>query len=355
MRFHLRRFKDAFQRTGDWCVLFGRRLRGALSSRYFLAPLFCVVSIWLYSRYITHLNLFVFIEQDRVTVIETYTQDAETALAEAGIHISRTDLVSLPQGLISGSAAEIQITRTNEVTVTLDGVTVPVVSLGGTVAAALDKAGYVPQPLDMISPPPETPITDGMAITVTRIQIFTRQEQEAIPFGTIEQDSQYVNAGASIVTTEGEEGERELTYEVILRDGKIISDRLILDEVVKEPVTEIIVHGTGGTITLADGTVRRYTQRLDVVCTAYSTERQVNKINAIGNIARPGTIAVDPKFIPLRIDVFITSRNGTWVYGLARTEDTGRLIKGYIIDLYIESHDECIQFGRRTGYLYILG
>ena len=354
MRFHMRRFADAARRTGDWLILFGRRLRGALTSRFFLAPLLCVVFVWLYARYITHLNVFVFYEQDRMTILETYTRDAETALAEAGIHIRGNDLVSLPQGSISGSAAEIQIIRTNEVAVTLDGLTVPVICLGGTVADALEKAGYTSEPLDIVSPPAGTPIEEGMAITVTRIRILTKYEYEAIPFDSIEQDSQYVNFGASVTTTEGEDGERKRTYEVILRDGVVISNRLTQEEIIKEPVTEIVVNGTGGTITLEDGTRRRYTRRLDVVCTAYTTERQASKTNAIGNVARRGTIAVDPKVIPLRIDVFVTSRNGKWVYGLARTEDTGGVVKGNIIDLFYDTWDECVQFGRRTGYLYIL-
>ena len=355
MRFHLRRFAGAVRRSGVWCALFGRRLRHALSSRFFLAPLLCIVSVWLYSHYVTKFNLFFVIEPDRATVHWTYTTDAQEALAEAGIFIRANDLVSLPQGAISGSAAEIQILRTSDVAVTLDGVTVPIACFGGTVADALDKAGYISQTYDLISPPPETPIEEGMQITVTRIAVLSKVKSENIPFDTVEQDSPNVNFGASVVTVEGETGKRELTYQIILRDGVAISERLVSDEIVKEPVTEIIVNGTGGTVKLADGTLRRYTRRLEVICTAYTTERQVSKTNAIGNIARVGTIAVDPKVIPLRIDVFVSSRNGSWVYGKARTEDTGGKIKGNIIDLYFDTWDECVQFGRKAGYLYILG
>jgi 3D (Asp-Asp-Asp) domain-containing protein len=93
---------------------------------------------------------------------------------------------------------------------------------------------------------------------------------------------------------------------------------------------------------------------MEVVCTAYTTERQTNKLNALGRTARLGTIAVDPSVIPLRSRVFVTSRNGTWVYGEAVAEDTGGKIEGNIIDLFMDTHDECIRFGRRTGYLYIL-
>jgi 3D (Asp-Asp-Asp) domain-containing protein len=358
MRFHLQRFASSARRTGAWGALFGRSLLQALKSRFVLAPALCIISLLLYSHYITAINFFVFIESDRVTVHKTYTSDFDTAMAEAGIYLSETDIVSLPQGVLSGRSAEIQIMRTSEVTVTIGGVTVPIKSFGGTVAYALEKAGYVEDlrdhVRDVITPPPETPIEDGMAIVVKRYTFRTVTYEEEIPYETVEQDSKLVNYGSRVVTVEGETGLREWAYEVILCDGEEISRGELKATVVREPVTQIIVKGTGGTITMGDGTPVRYRKRLDVICTAYTTERWTNKINAIGNVARVGTIAVDPKVIPLRSRVFVTSRNGTWVYGEAIAEDTGGVIKGNIIDLFFDTWDECIRFGRRQGYLYLL-
>lgn len=361
MRFYLQRSRQTMRRVGAWLNLFWQRLRHTVTRRFVLAPMLCFISLWLYSHYVTQLNLFLIIEQGRVTVHETYTQDAESALAELGISIRGTDRVSLPQGLLSGAAGEIEIVRSSDVYVSLDGVTVPVNCLGGTVSDALDKAGYKASPstdrsFDIISPSPETPIEEGMAITVTRIKMETRYENDTIPFDEEIIESPTVNFGAEVTTTEGEEGLRTKTYEVTYRDGVKLTERMISDEVVKEPVKQVIVRGTGGTIQLADGTRIAYKKRLEVICTAYTTERQVNKINAIGNVARVGTIAVDPKVIPLRTKVYVTSRNGTWVYGggIAICEDTGGAVKGNIIDLYFDTWDECVRFGRQKGYLYIL-
>jgi 3D (Asp-Asp-Asp) domain-containing protein len=356
----LRRFADALGRTGAWFALFGRRLRYALTRRFVLAPVLAIVSLLFYAHYVTQFNFFIIFDQDRVTVHGTYTRDPELVLAEAGIFIDRADYVSLPQGLLSGGAAEIQIVRTSEVTVsvTLFGAAARVTLSGGTVADALAAAGYASDlrenVRDVITPASATPLEEGMEIAVIRYIVLTKVEIEDIPFDIIEQTSSSVNAGTSVITVEGELGQLESTYEVVLRDGEEIHRTEPRETLLKEPVTQIVVNGTGGTIRLQCGTYRRYTRRLEIVATAYTTERQVNKINAIGNIARVGTIAVDPKVIPLRIEVFVTSRNGTWVYGLARTEDTGGKIKGNIIDLYFDTWDECIQFGRRTGYLYIL-
>jgi peptidoglycan DL-endopeptidase CwlO len=60
------------------------------------------------------------------------------------------------------------------------------------------------------------------------------------------------------------------------------------------------------------------------------------------------TIAVDPKVIPLGTKVYIPG------YGYAICSDTGGAIKGNKIDLYLNSVQECIQWGRRSVILHII-
>ena len=75
-------------------------------------------------------------------------------------------------------------------------------------------------------------------------------------------------------------------------------------------------------------------------------------ITASGNIAEEGkTIGVDPDIIPLGSKVKIVFSDGTeHVY---RADDTGSAINGNIIDLYMESHEEALVFGRQTCKVYI--
>ena len=60
------------------------------------------------------------------------------------------------------------------------------------------------------------------------------------------------------------------------------------------------------------------------------------------------TIAVDPSIIPLGSKVYIPG------YGLAIASDTGGLIKGNRIDLFLKSEDECINWGVQTVSLYLI-
>lgn len=63
---------------------------------------------------------------------------------------------------------------------------------------------------------------------------------------------------------------------------------------------------------------------------------------ATGTWPSRGTVAVDENVIPLGTKLYIEG------YGEAIAEDTGGAIKGHIIDIYMETEDECWEWGRRT-------
>jgi peptidoglycan DL-endopeptidase CwlO len=60
------------------------------------------------------------------------------------------------------------------------------------------------------------------------------------------------------------------------------------------------------------------------------------------------TIAVDPRVIPLGTKVYIPG------YGYAIAADTGGAIKGYKIDIFLNTVAECIQWGRRNVTLHVI-
>ena len=93
----------------------------------------------------------------------------------------------------------------------------------------------------------------------------------------------------------------------------------------------------------------KYKKTLSMEATAYSggtlTAMRLKPVRDPGGIS---TIAVDPSVIPLGSKVYIPG------YGYAIASDTGGVIKGNIIDLYMNSHDECISWGRRQVTLHIV-
>ena len=69
---------------------------------------------------------------------------------------------------------------------------------------------------------------------------------------------------------------------------------------------------------------------------------------ATGTWPSRGTVAVDPRVIPLGSELYVEG------YGPTVAADTGGDIKGQRIDLYMESYEEAIQFGRRQVLVEVL-
>lgn len=77
-------------------------------------------------------------------------------------------------------------------------------------------------------------------------------------------------------------------------------------------------------------------------------------ITATGTQVRKGSVAVDPRVIPLGSKLYIESIDGQYIYGTAYAEDTGGAIKGNRIDLFFKTGYECTQFGVRAVRVYVL-
>ena len=80
-----------------------------------------------------------------------------------------------------------------------------------------------------------------------------------------------------------------------------------------------------------------------------------------GTVTRTGTrpvegrtLAVDPEVIPLGSQVYVSCETWPEVDGVYTAEDTGRLVKGLIIDIYMTDRNACIQWGRRTVEVKII-
>lgn len=62
---------------------------------------------------------------------------------------------------------------------------------------------------------------------------------------------------------------------------------------------------------------------------------------ASGTWPKVGTVATDPTVIPTGTRLWVEG------YGYAVAEDTGGLVKGHIVDVYLPTESECWQWGRR--------
>jgi 3D (Asp-Asp-Asp) domain-containing protein len=83
----------------------------------------------------------------------------------------------------------------------------------------------------------------------------------------------------------------------------------------------------------------------------HATAYCVTGITRSGVAVSPGHVAADPKVIPLGSVIYVDSPHMGGVYQVL---DTGRLVKGKIIDIFIPSYERCKEFGRRAVKVKIL-
>ncbi len=81
---------------------------------------------------------------------------------------------------------------------------------------------------------------------------------------------------------------------------------------------------------------RQYKITLDTVAYSWTGGR-----TCTGVWPKVGTIAVDPKIIPLGSKIYVPG------YGYGIAEDTGGAIHGHIIDLFMGSYDDSVRWGRK--------
>jgi len=65
----------------------------------------------------------------------------------------------------------------------------------------------------------------------------------------------------------------------------------------------------------------------------------------------PGVAAADPSVLPLGSLIFLENSG---YRGVFRILDTGRLVKGKIVDIYMTQYDDAVNFGRQPVKVMVL-
>lgn len=205
-------------------------------------------------------------------------------------------------------------------------------------------------------------VTPNTEIQIYRIKEVVETIEETIPHETLVKQNNNMDIGQERIAQEGQDGLKNIEVNKRYENGKLIEEKVISEEIVKEPVPKIIEKGTKNVLTASRGSFR-YRKTLNMIATAYdlsyeSTGKKPGDkyygITASGTKARVGVVAVDPKVIPLGTKLYIESLDGSKDYGFCIAEDTGGAIKGNRIDLFFNSKAEAKRFGRKQVKVYVL-
>jgi len=174
----------------------------------------------------------------------TTATSVDAALAELGIRADTAKLSVSRSEPLGRSGLALTITTPKNVTVNVDGASKTVATTGPTVADALQQLEVTLGAQDRVSLAPETPLTEGLAVTINRVEKKTVSETQAVAFGVTNQDDATLAKGVKKTTTTGVAGEQSVTFDEVWVDGKLESRTQTGAQVTKNPVGQVVAVGT---------------------------------------------------------------------------------------------------------------
>lgn len=216
---------------------------------------------------------------------------------------------------------------------------------------------------DIVIPDLDTELKSEGKISIIKVDVKVIEKEVEAPFKTIKKKNKELTHKQSRILVQGVNGKNKVKCKEYYAGDKLIKEEVIHVETIVKPIDQIFEEGTKDVFTndRGDFTARK---AIKMVATAYEAgPRSTGKrpgdkgygITASGARAKRGTVAVDPRVIPLGTKLYIKSLTpGVPDYGFAIAQDTGGAIKGNKIDLFMDTVWECLQFGRRPVMVYIL-
>ncbi len=247
----------------------------------------------------------------------------------------------------------------------------------GKLETILSKLGIKIDEHDTLSLPLDSFIDTATTLDITDIEYKTVTETVSIPYGKDVVYSDKYDTNTSFVTL-GKTGTKTVTSSVKYVNG-IATEAVVLNEEITEyAIDTTTVYGTsapqyaGSSSVKADevpcistldapddllldqnGKPIKYSSKTTLRATAYT---HTGNRTATGVYPQPGHVAVDPKEIPYGTKMYIVSADGKYVYGYAIAADTGGFIYGgrTDMDLFLDTEDQCVKFGRRDIVVYFV-
>lgn len=282
-------------------------------------------------------------------VYVTYKGTVEDVLHEQDIDINQKDKV---QPSLNSKVAEdetISIKKAVPIKVEFAGQEKEVLTAEDTIGdmlevegESLENNGITYKDEDLVTPNKDSLINKDMNVKVVDVVEEDEVENEDIPYETETTVNNNELDSFREVTKAGVPGQKEVTYKVIKHDDEVVDKIKISEKPLSEPQNECVT--VGSCVLKVDRNGQNYKSKktLHLESTAYCT----GTITATGkgvkrNPSGISTIAVDPRVIPLGSLVEVEG------YGKAEASDTGGVIKGNIIDVYLNSESECEAWGRK--------
>ncbi|MBM6620370.1 transglycosylase family protein [Micrococcaceae bacterium RIT802] len=157
---------------------------------------------------------------------------------------SSADVSTGPQLELASLSSPLEISTEKTLELTADGKTRQLTTTERTVGDALRAADVKVGSEDELSVSPRTEVKDGHEVVIVRVKTTTKTVTEAIDHGVEKSKDNDLELGKTRTVTQGEDGERTLTYKVTTHDGHEVSRKLVGQTTTTQPVDAEVAVGT---------------------------------------------------------------------------------------------------------------
>ncbi|UOQ44684.1 ubiquitin-like domain-containing protein [Halobacillus salinarum] len=318
------------------------------------------------------------IDHQKAQKVYTTASTVGGFLKEQEVEVADRDEISHEQAASVKDGMDIQVNHAREVAINDGGEKKKVWTTASTVADFLDSQDIKLNKLDELKPGKNAALADHPDVTITRIEKVTDIVEDDQPYTVVTKKDHSIPKGEERVLSSGEKGKVTKKYEVIIKNGKETSRKLIDKKINKKSEKRVVAIGTkesapkntNRTVATAStnqssSSSNKITQTASRGNTSSSKTLYMHATKYTANCsgcsgitatginlkANPGmkVVAVDPSVIPLGSRVWVEG------YGYAVAGDTGGAIQGNRIDLFVSSRGEALSYGSRNVKVKILG
>lgn len=185
------------------------------------------------------------------TIITAYRTGKQIA-KQAGLTLNDEDIATLSpaKDIASEGAAEVlTIDRATPVTLVFYGKTIATATRAKTVGDMLKSKNIVPAKDDSLSVPEQTVVTPGLRVELWKNGKQTVTLDEVVAFTTRQVKDANRERGYKAVQTQGVNGSRTVTYEIVMQNGKEVSRSVVNSVTTTQPVEQVEVVGAKGEYT----------------------------------------------------------------------------------------------------------
>lgn len=181
---------------------------------------------------------------DDFVEVELTGKKVKDALSESKISIDNNDYINHSVEAFLEDGMSISVNKYYEIVATVAGKKDKYLTDATTVEGFLKSQGIELGKKDKVSPKKSTKLKEGIKVVVKKTDIKEEVVKEDISFDTKIEYSDSMNSGTSKVTRTGEKGLKEITYRITYVDGKESNRKIVKEEVIKQPVDQIVTKGT---------------------------------------------------------------------------------------------------------------